>query len=138
MWYSPAAAAPIGPLAWKFPYAAGAALERKKKVKHRFNSFTTNYGLNSSPSKRNAEVLTPCTSEYDLVWRQGLYRYLGSGKVIEMGLHPVGSGVFIKREICRVPVMAQWKRIQLGTMKLQVRSLALVSGLRVWCCCELW
>ena len=30
--------------------------------------------------------------------------------------------------------MARWKRIQLGTMKLQVQSLALLSGLRVWHC----
>ena len=37
-----------------------------------------------------------------------------------------------------VPVVAQWKRIQLGTMKLQVRSLASLSGLRIWHCCELW
>ena len=28
--------------------------------------------------------------------------------------------------------MVQWKRIPLGTMKLQVRSLALLSGLRIW------
>ena len=27
------------------------------------------------------------------------------------------------------------KRIHLGTMRLQVRSLALLSGLRSWCCC---
>ena len=27
-----------------------------------------------------------------------------------------------------VPVVAQWKRIRLGTMRLRVRSLALLSG----------
>ena len=32
-----------------------------------------------------------------------------------------------------VPVVAQRKRIQLGTMRLQVRSLASLSGLRMWC-----
>ena len=37
-----------------------------------------------------------------------------------------------------VPVLAQWKQIQLGTMRLQVLSLALLSGLRIRCCCELW
>ena len=31
LWYRPAAAAPIRLLAWKPPYAAGAALKRKKK-----------------------------------------------------------------------------------------------------------
>ena len=34
--------------------------------------------------------------------------------------------------------MAQGKRIRLGTMRLQVRSLALLSGLRIQCCRELW
>ena len=37
-----------------------------------------------------------------------------------------------------VPIMAQWKRIQLGTMRLRLPSLALLSGLRIRCCCELW
>ena len=36
-----------------------------------------------------------------------------------------------------VPTMAQWKRIQLGTMKLWVESLASLSGLRIWSCLEL-
>ena len=34
--------------------------------------------------------------------------------------------------------MAQRKRIQLGTMRLQVQSLASFSELRIWRCCELW
>ena len=34
--------------------------------------------------------------------------------------------------------MAQQKRIQLGTMRLRVLSLALLSGLRIWHCRELW
>ena len=37
-----------------------------------------------------------------------------------------------------VPLVAQWKRIRLGTMKLRVRSLASLSGLRIWHCRELW
>ena len=37
-----------------------------------------------------------------------------------------------------VPIVAQWKRIQLGTMRLQIPSLASLSGLRIWHCCELW
>ena len=31
LWCRPAAAAPIRPLAWELPYAAGAALKKKKK-----------------------------------------------------------------------------------------------------------
>ena len=37
-----------------------------------------------------------------------------------------------------IPIMAQQKWIRLGTMSLQVRPLALLSGLRIWHCCELW
>ena len=47
----------------------------------------------------------------------------------------------IKKEMFKkwgVPIMAQQKWIQLGTMRLQVLSLALLSGLRFWCCHELW
>ena len=32
----------------------------------------------------------------------------------------------------------QQKRIQLGTMRLWVRTLASLSGLGIWCCYELW
>ena len=34
--------------------------------------------------------------------------------------------------------MVQQKQIQLGTITLQVLSLALLSGLRIQHCCELW
>ena len=34
--------------------------------------------------------------------------------------------------------MALWTRIRLGTMRLRVRFLALLSGLRIRCCGELW
>ena len=33
--------------------------------------------------------------------------------------------------------MVQWKQIRLGTVRLWVRSLASISGLRSWCCYEL-
>ena len=37
-----------------------------------------------------------------------------------------------------VPILAQWKQIQLGTMSLWVWSLASLSRLRIWHCRELW
>ena len=37
-----------------------------------------------------------------------------------------------------VPVMAQRKQIQGGTMRLEIQSLASLSGLRIRGCCELW
>ena len=36
-----------------------------------------------------------------------------------------------------VPNVAQWKLIQLVTMRLQIQSLASLSGLRIWRCQEL-
>ena len=36
-----------------------------------------------------------------------------------------------------VPVVVQRKRIRLGTVRLQVQSLALLSGVRIRHCCEL-
>ena len=38
----------------------------------------------------------------------------------------------------RVLIVAQQKRARLGTMRLQVRSRASLSGLRIPCCHELW
>ena len=43
-----------------------------------------------------------------------------------------------ERERDGVPVVAQWKRIRLGTMRLLVQSLALLSGLRIRHCRQLW
>ena len=40
--------------------------------------------------------------------------------------------------IIGVPVVVQWKRIRLGTMRLRVRSLASLGGLRIWHGRELW
>ena len=37
-----------------------------------------------------------------------------------------------------VPVVAQQKRIRLGTLRLRVQALASLSGLRIWHCRELW
>ena len=45
LWYRVAAVAPIGPLAWELPYAAGAALKRpkNKKIKEREREKTFNH-----------------------------------------------------------------------------------------------
>ena len=46
----------------------------------------------------------------------------------------------LKRNNRGVPIVAQQKRIQLGTMRLlrSLRFLASLSGLRLWHCRELW
>ena len=46
--------------------------------------------------------------------------------------------LFKKQVKLGVPVVAQRKRVRLGTMRLRVRSLALLSGLRIRRCRELW
>ena len=50
-----------------------------------------------------------------------------------------------KSQFCRgklpfpaVPVMVQWKRIWLGTMRFRVQFLASLNGLSIWHCRELW
>ena len=45
---------------------------------------------------------------------------------------------FLTIYIQGVPVVVQRKQIRPGTMRLQVQSLALLSGLRIWPCHELW
>ena len=46
--------------------------------------------------------------------------------------------VLVRSIAGRVPVVAQRKRIPLGTMRLRVRSLGLPIRLRIWRCRELW
>ena len=43
LWHRPAAAAPIRPLAWEPPYAAGVALEKEKKKKTNKKKDKENY-----------------------------------------------------------------------------------------------
>ena len=41
--------------------------------------------------------------------------------------------------LCSSSEFLLWRsRIQLGTMRLRVRSLASLTGLMIWHCCELW
>ena len=47
------------------------------------------------------------------------------------------SAHFFRNTLLGVPVVMQQKQIQLVTTRLQVRSLASFSGLRIRCCCEL-
>ena len=65
-------------------------------------------------------------------------------KYLELGLFQINNKpqvaielTWLKNTILGVPVVVQWKWIRLGTMRLRVPSLALLSGLRIWCCREL-
>ena len=42
-----------------------------------------------------------------------------------------------RRQKVGVPVVAQWKQIRLRTMRFRVLSLASLSALRIWRCCDL-
>ena len=44
----------------------------------------------------------------------------------------------IKNAWVGVPTVAQWKRTQLGSMRMWIPSLASLSGSRIWHCHELW
>ena len=46
--------------------------------------------------------------------------------------------IYSKRVLPGVPIVAQWKQIWLASMRAKVWSLALVSRLKIWHCCELW
>ena len=65
LWCSPAAAAPIPPLAWEPLYAVGVALKKSKKKKKKKkrqkkeNDLAQCYELNCAPSLLQVEVLTP-------------------------------------------------------------------------------
>ena len=48
-----------------------------------------------------------------------------------------GRGI-LKIQISGVPVVAQWKQIQLVSARMPVRSLASPSGLEICHCHELW
>ena len=53
--------------------------------------------------------------------------------------HNITSGYSSKTRLTsRVPVVARRWRTRLVSMKTWVRSLALLSGLSIQCCCQLW
>ena len=49
-----------------------------------------------------------------------------------------GDDIYFFLFIINTVIVAQWKWIWLRTMRLHVQSLPSLSGLRIWCCCELW
>ena len=58
-------------------------------------------------------------------------------KVIEVFLpHLIGTSN--QKASWGVPILAQGKQFWLGTVRFWVRSLALLSGLRIWHCREPW
>ena len=61
-----------------------------------------------------------------------------SGWILIIIIHLFVRYTFFKNSYLGVSIVAQQKQILLGTTRLQVRSLASSSGLRIQRCCELW
>ena len=51
---------------------------------------------------------------------------------------PMCVGNTVWEDKVGVPLVAQWRGLQLGSMRLQVGSLASLSGLKIRYCHELW
>ena len=49
-----------------------------------------------------------------------------------------GHIIFKKHSLLGVPIVAQWKQIQLVSMRMWVQSLPSLSGSEIWRCHELW
>ena len=49
-----------------------------------------------------------------------------------------GKTAFSKGYVWGVPIVARLEQTQLVSMRMQILSLALLSGLKMRCCCELW
>ena len=86
--------------------------------------------------------LLPRSNSWDLILPQGLKkgfsRYLLNPALSIDCNHCCTCLCKSKSLVWGVPVMAQQKWIWLGTLRLWVWSLALLSGLRIWHCHELW
>ena len=90
-----------------------------------FKSFLLESVLNTKIANKNIEI-GPA-----LKIGQSLHALPSMSQVLST-LHRVNKSDF------GVPTMAQRKQIGLGTMRFRVRSLALLSGLSIRCCHELW
>ena len=62
----------------------------------------------------------------------------GTGEKARSWLLESSEAILTSREQVWLSIVAQWKQIWLGSIKMQVQSLASLSGLRFWRCHELW
>ena len=95
LWRKPVATAPIGPLAWEPPYAAGSSPKKGKKTKKK----------RKKPSEETKQSLEAGSDMTQILNYQK--RNLG------------------------VPIVTQQVKTLLVSMRMQIRSLASLSGLRI-------
>ena len=121
-------------LAWEPPDADGVALKGQKTKKKK---------RERKRKKRNLKYVFPQC--WDLFHRKGEYPFGQSYEpsFLNMELHSP-SGTWSELGLIKymlknsgVPIVAQWKRIWLVSMRMWVPSLATISGLRIHCCREL-
>ena len=79
-----------------------------------------------------------CISQVNISWILVTVYIRGSKELMRSEEQKQECCENIKDVVTGVPVMVQPKRIWLGDMRLRVRSLVSLSGLRIWRCCELW
>ena len=112
----------IWPLAWEFPYAETMALKSKKASKQ-------------TKTEYRSSLMAQCVGiqyYHSASWVAAVAQVWSLAQEL---LYAKKNKNWIQE---RVPIVAQWKQIRLVTMRLQVWSLASISGLRIWHCCQLW
>ena len=67
--------------------------------------------------------------------KQGTHLPPKPGKMPTLGPDYI---IFFKKSALGGPFVAKWLMNRLGSLRIQVQSLALLSGLRIWCSHELW
>ena len=86
--------------------------------------------------KWQEKILQKVSKDQAMIWEFGhlSWKYKGATKGFRQEVDRIR---FLFRRIpCRVPALAQGLTIRLGTMRLRVRFLASISGLRIRCCRE--
>ena len=79
-------------------------------------------------------VTTSRVQSHLLLSASVLWSYLCAGKCVCPLSDPIAHGPLLCFKVYGVPIM----ELRLGTMRLWVRSLPLLSGLTIRHCCELW
>ena len=57
---------------------------------------------------------------------------------LNIGINATTSWIYLKTLNCRSSLCGSVLTILTRTLRMRVQSPTLLSGLRIWCCCELW
>ena len=114
-------------------------IERREKKKESWGWFLGKLKLTNFTDKKNRpkEEINKPPKQY-LEWKEHKYKYHRYFNDIVNNFMTIIFENWDKIPEKGVPVMTQQKWIWLGAMRFRVRSLALLGGLRIQHCCELW